>query len=419
MKPLCALLLFLVSLSGCGGGGASGPADAGVGLDAVTGVSVTGADPIAFKARTVLRAVVEGTGTFSADVTWSIMSGPGRLSSVGGSSVAYTAPFVREDTRVTVQAVSQADSSKVGVFTFTVSRAPAARRMAGIYDSVLSSVTSPGGPSGSSQPWPYTLAVVSDTQVRLTPVSGFSAGVLVDVGEDGTLTLPAIASARTPYDEYCIRQYLLGDAASPVAGAGTWDEEGNLSLSWVERLAQECNGPPWGQHWSSEWRTTYELTGVRMPDAPPASAVDFLVGHHPGKYVGLEEKTVPGHSPTTKLWDVPMSLYMERVDDTQMRVRKVSSPPPTIDSWPGIFVDVFEDGTFEMPASTFAPYSGGEDCEWQFFIGDSGSLEPGTGTWDVWGNVTFEWIGRYRHDCIDSEDRQYVTRTRNSFKSEW
>ncbi|RKH68997.1 hypothetical protein [Corallococcus llansteffanensis] len=390
------------------------PPDAGVVQDAVTGVSVTGADRIASKVWTVLTAVVEGTGTFSPDVTWIITSGVGRLSTVTGTSVTYVAPFVREDAAVTVQAVSQANPSKVGVFTFTVSRAPAARLMAGTHEGLLS-VTSSSQPAPSPQAQKYTLAVVSDTQVLLTPVPGFPKGILVDVKEDGTLAFPPQESAITLYDKYCQQQqYFIGDGSSSAPGTGTWDDQGNLSLTWILRYERVCTIPgtqdPGAPRYRSTTLSTHVFTGFRQQAEPRAPTMAFLADRFTGTYSFSEEKTPAHHPPSTQTQTQPVNIQLQQAGDTRFLFRQVYHYAE------GILVEVFEDGTFELPPFTYPPVVEAQGCQRQFYVGEVDSRVPGTGTWDDWGNVTLEWVSRSDNACVSYDGDEYVTRTTNTFE---
>lgn len=244
------LLLTLVVMSGCGGPVEPRPPDA------VTAVTVTGDAQVASEGTTVLTASVEGTGTYSSEVSWSLVSGEGTLSDTSGASVTYTAPFAREQTTVTVQAMSQADASKVATFTLTVARAPPASLLEGTYFGTLSSIeviTSASGPVGTRDITAetfYEFTRVSDTQAQLTGPGyvgmGFPAGIPVEVHEDGTLTLPPQTGQRRLHDKYCWQQFFIGESDSGPPGVGSWDAQGNLTLNWIIRLEQMCTVPGTG-----------------------------------------------------------------------------------------------------------------------------------------------------------------------------
>ncbi|RKH12444.1 hypothetical protein D7V97_08370 [Corallococcus sp. CA053C] len=377
-------------------------------------MSVTGPDRTGSKVWTVLTAVVEGTGTFSPDVTWSITSGVGRLSTVTGTSVTYVAPFVREDTAVTLQAVSRQDPSKAGSFTFTVSRAPAARLMAGTHEGLLS-VTSSSQPAPSPQAQKYTLAVVSDTQVLLTPIPGFPKGVLVDVKEDGTLAFPPQESAITLYDKYCQQQQsFIGDGSSSAPGTGTWDDQGNLSLTWILRYERVCTIPgtqvPGAPRYTSTALSTHVFTGVRQQAEPRAPAMAFLADRFTGTYSSSEDTTPAHHPPSTRTQTQPMNILLEQAGDTRFLFRQVH---PYAE---GILVDVFEDGTFELPPFAYPLVVEAPGCQRQLHVGEMASIVPGTGTWDDWGNVTLEWVSRSDNACVIYDGDEYVTRTTNTFE---
>ncbi len=83
----------------------------------ITAVSVT-ATPASINtgASSALTAAVTGTGAFSQNVSWNIVSGGGTLSLVGG--VTFLAPAQAGST--VIKATSQQDSSKSGTVTVTV-----------------------------------------------------------------------------------------------------------------------------------------------------------------------------------------------------------------------------------------------------------------------------------------------------------
>lgn len=239
------LLLTLVTMLGCGGSEQPPPAP-----DAVTGVTVTGEVRVASEGSTVLTAAVEGTGTYSSDVTWSLLSGEGTLSDTAGASVTYTAPFAEEEMTVTVQAASRMDPSKTATFTLAVSQAPAAVRMVGTYRGPRSTHdeitvdTGPVEPRDYLQETSVTLTRVSDSQVQLWSYGylglGFPLGITLEVQEDGTLTFPSMTSPLRGRDKYCEEQYFLDELDGAPPGFGRWDRRGNLSLNWVLFLEQTC-----------------------------------------------------------------------------------------------------------------------------------------------------------------------------------
>ncbi|RKH04031.1 hypothetical protein D7X32_12185 [Corallococcus carmarthensis] len=378
----------------------------------MTGVSVTGADRVAFKARTVFTADVAGTGVFSTDVTWSIASGAGRLSAATGTSVTYTAPFVQEDSVVTVQAVSQADPSKSGLWTFTVGRAPVARLVEGVYEGPVS-VTSTSSPESPPRQQQYTLEWVSDTQLHLSPILGFPKGVRVDVSEDGTLVIPPQDGPATGYDKYCFRQqsFIGGDAAG-TAATGTWDVQGNLTLRWSLRYERECIGPggPFpGSHIMYAYQYDHVFTGVRL-EVPRPPAATFLEGiYYLGNWSFTEETTSATQPPSTRSVSRAFSFTIERESDTRVRIKGLFS------STEGVPVDVFEDGTLEFLPYTAAPQGDDRTCERHFSIGEGSTVTPGTGTWDRWGNLTLDWLSRSEIICAANEGSDSLTRTTNTF----
>jgi hypothetical protein len=257
MKKLIALVALV--LVACGEGGSqppdtspptTPPPDAGP-KDAITKVTVTGPNSLAFNGSTSLKATVEGTGSFTPLVTWSIHSGGGQLSASTGETVTYTAPLVRADTLVTIYAVSQMDASKFGAITINVTKPPPAGTfLAGSYagsayesiqdGTLYGRVNPPRNFTATTTQKTYVLTRVSDTQVMLTPVTGFPNGIPVDLNENGTLTIRnLIGEAIQSGDGRCTWQYIIGQG--PTVGSGTWDYNGNLSLNWFSKYEGFCS----------------------------------------------------------------------------------------------------------------------------------------------------------------------------------
>jgi hypothetical protein len=112
----------------------------------VTKLTVTAASKaVAPNAFVDLSAAVEGTGAFSRDVTWKIVSGGGGLSASVGASVKYSSAGVAVDTDVTVEAASAmnpqvtaratvkvANVPLVSAFTAEVANPPTGRVVSGV-----------------------------------------------------------------------------------------------------------------------------------------------------------------------------------------------------------------------------------------------------------------------------------------------
>lgn len=114
---LLAPLTLLVAA--CGGGPAP---NSGVSSVSVTASSMT----ISAGATTNLTATVTGTGNFSPNVTWSVVSGGGTLTNITPTTATYTAPSVTTTTSVLLRAVSTTDPTVKGEVSITVSPTSAA-----------------------------------------------------------------------------------------------------------------------------------------------------------------------------------------------------------------------------------------------------------------------------------------------------
>jgi alpha-tubulin suppressor-like RCC1 family protein len=82
--------------------------------------------------NTTLSATVTGTGNPLPEVTWSIDSGGGTLSNIGGTSVTFTAPSLVEASSTTIRAASVQDPSKTGTVTINVKRDTAGSSVTGL-----------------------------------------------------------------------------------------------------------------------------------------------------------------------------------------------------------------------------------------------------------------------------------------------
>lgn len=68
----------------------------------------------------ILTATVAGTGAFNQNVTWTVMSGGGTLSSSSSNPTTYVSPQVAADTAAVVRAVAVGDTTKFASSTITV-----------------------------------------------------------------------------------------------------------------------------------------------------------------------------------------------------------------------------------------------------------------------------------------------------------
>ncbi|GMU11488.1 hypothetical protein [Corallococcus caeni] len=227
------LLLAVFAMTACGDEPKTGAT--------VTDVAVSGESLVASEGTLVLTASVSGTGTYSSEVRWSILSGEGSLSATTGESVVYTAPFARQEMEVTVQAASVADTSKSTVFTLTVKRASATALLAGTYvgedayETTSGDTTTPG-----TSTLTLTVEAVSDTQIRIHGIPQFTEWVVVDVLADDSLRFQPITGPTTVHDKYCRRYYFIGDEITGETGTGSWDGGQHLTLDWTTVMYQGC-----------------------------------------------------------------------------------------------------------------------------------------------------------------------------------
>jgi uncharacterized repeat protein (TIGR03803 family) len=125
---LCGVLPGFVALAGCGGSSSPSSAVTSVSASCVLTVVPTGAS-------TQCSASVQGTGTFSSAVVWSVNGATGGSSTLGTISTTglYTAPSTPPTPpAVTIAATSSQDSTKSGPVQVTVAAltlSPAAAQM--------------------------------------------------------------------------------------------------------------------------------------------------------------------------------------------------------------------------------------------------------------------------------------------------
>jgi hypothetical protein len=83
------------------------------GASTITSISAS-ANPVSINsaAASTLSATVVGTGNFNSNVTWSIVSGGGTLSSTSTNPVTYTAPTTTTDVTAQIRATSAGDTTK-------------------------------------------------------------------------------------------------------------------------------------------------------------------------------------------------------------------------------------------------------------------------------------------------------------------
>jgi hypothetical protein len=126
-RLLAVATIALLMLSGCGGGGATAPSQP-LPLppppSTITSVSVTPSSAsILIKATQQFTANVQGSGSFSKSVSWSVNDVPGGNTTVGTitNDGLYSAPItVPNPSSVTVKAQSSQDATKVGTAPVTI-----------------------------------------------------------------------------------------------------------------------------------------------------------------------------------------------------------------------------------------------------------------------------------------------------------
>lgn len=91
------------------------------GVGTVTSISAS-ANPasISSAGSSSLNATVVGAGNFNSNVTWSIVSGGGTLSSTSTNPVTYTAPTTTTDVTAQIKATSVGDATKTATINVTV-----------------------------------------------------------------------------------------------------------------------------------------------------------------------------------------------------------------------------------------------------------------------------------------------------------
>ncbi len=145
---LCAGILGLIWLSGCGGSSAP-PASVTVTASAS---SVDGADTVTLTAKVT-------NDTNAAGVKWSL-SGDGTLSNTSTTSATYTAPAATSSAQTaTVTATSVADPTKSGSATITIPAKPSVTTSASALDSSVGSAFSVTlQASGGISPYTWTVS---------------------------------------------------------------------------------------------------------------------------------------------------------------------------------------------------------------------------------------------------------------------
>jgi hypothetical protein len=193
--------------------------------DKITGIDAN-ASPVSLSSGGIssLNANVSGTGSFNANVNWSIVFGGGSLSSNTGTSVTYTAPTVTVQTAVQVKAASAGDSSFSKTLTITVSPLAATDKP------VISSFTAtpstlPSGGGNVLLVWNVAGATSLSIDQSVGDVSGLtSKSVAVTVTT--TFTLTATNTNGSSTKTFVVT---VGTAGLP---AGVWDTSNWDAATW-------------------------------------------------------------------------------------------------------------------------------------------------------------------------------------------
>ena len=225
--PAACALVLMVSLRGSCTCGDPGQAPT------ITAVSVA-ATPAALapEGSSTLRATVSGTGDFDAGVAWSLVSGGGTLSATAGASVTYHAAGVAAGTQVVVKATSQADGTKSGTATLSVTALPVITAFTATPSNL------PAGGGQVTLAWAVTgadhlaidqgVGAVTGTQ-QTTTVSSATTFTLTATNAVGSATATATVTLSPAGSTVWLRQ--TGTTASDSATGAAVDASGNLFVA--------------------------------------------------------------------------------------------------------------------------------------------------------------------------------------------
>jgi hypothetical protein len=192
--------------------------------DKIIGIDATAAPTsISSGGSSSLNAIVTGTGTFNANINWSIVSGGGSLSSNTGASVTYTAPTVSVQTSVEVKATSAGDANFSKTLTLIVSPVVATAKP------VISSFTATPStlPSGGNVllVWNVTGATSLSIDQGVGVVTGLtSKSVPVSASKTFTLTATNASGSSTKTFDVTV--------GTPSLPAGVWDQSNWNAATW-------------------------------------------------------------------------------------------------------------------------------------------------------------------------------------------
>lgn len=192
--------------------------------DKITGIDAT-ATPTSLSSggSSSLNATVIGTGTFNANVNWSIFSGGGSLSSNTGGNVTYTASTVSVQTSVEVKATSAGDANFSKTLTLIVSAVVATAKP------VISSFTAtPSTLSTSGNVllvWNVTGATSLSVDQGVGVVTGLtSKSVPVSASKTFTLTATNASGSSTKTFDVTV--------GIPSLPSGVWDQSNWNAATW-------------------------------------------------------------------------------------------------------------------------------------------------------------------------------------------
>ncbi len=212
----------------------------------------------------LLTATVAGTGAFNQNVTWTVMSGGGTLSSPTSNPVTYVAPQVAADTPAVIRAVAVGDTTKFASSTITVKNVTTPSTITSVtatatpssiessQTSAISATVNGTGPFNTSVTWTIvsgggTLASSTSNATTYTaPVVTTSTNIVLKATANGdatkSTTITIIVSPASTGTVELPRTGWIGTAShyntagsnEPAANA----LDGNASTYWTGGIAQ-------------------------------------------------------------------------------------------------------------------------------------------------------------------------------------
>lgn len=192
--------------------------------DKITGIEAT-ATPASVSSggTSSLNATVTGTGSFNANVNWSIVVGGGSLSSGTGGSITYTAPTVSVQTPVQIKAASMGDSSFTKTLTVTVSPLAATDKPVISSFTATPSTLATGG--NVLLVWNVTGATSLSVNQGVGVVTGLTSKS-VPVSSSKTFTLIATNASGSSSKTFDVT------VGAPSLPAGVWDTSNWDAATW-------------------------------------------------------------------------------------------------------------------------------------------------------------------------------------------